>query len=146
MAHIKAHIRQKPTKFQIKWIITIWTQGAKVTKMLRIITTLIMSLYCLFGVALAKDAPLVTIRFNQPEVHFSKQLKQAVGMALSTKADTLFTVIVSYKDDDQHDDAEHVASVFQQLIRESGAAPSNITTAVQEDEAIAYNEVSVYVK
>lgn len=89
--------------------------------------------------------PLLTVRFNQPAIRFTRQLRQAVHAAQQKKPQAHFTVIIDRMPGSNEKEAQHVAATFRQLIEEQGVAPSQITTSVAPSSPRPFNEANLYV-
>lgn len=118
--------------------------------MLKIIAMLVAVLASFSSASASSDyasqKPLLTVRFNQPAVRFTKQLRQAVNLAKEEKTDVRFTVVVDRMPGSNLDEAREVAATFSHLIASQGVAPSFIETKVAAPSARPFNEVNVYVE
>lgn len=99
-----------------------------------------------FKSQVAIKEPLLKVRFNQPEVRFSRQLRMAVAAALQTKAETKFSIVVDRMPGSEVNEANYVAETFQDLISKQGVAKENISILISPPSNRAFNEVNVYVE
>lgn len=102
------------------------------------------------GYAQSQQAFMV-IRFNQQRVYFDQQLYNAVSKAVSLKEDVMFEVI-SYvpatgdaaKDAEWRKTAEHNLGVVVARMNSIGVPSSRLTTSIQSQQSLRYDEVHLF--
>jgi hypothetical protein len=96
--------------------------------------------------------PLVTIRFNQPQVYFDKQLYGAIAKALAIKPDVLFDV-VSFAPEGANAEAtkkwqavagRNTRSVIEAM-KGMGVPMDRISVTGQSQAGLRYDETQVFV-
>ncbi len=99
------------------------------------------------------DIPLVVIRFNQPRIHYEKQLYNALQRAVDIKP-ALLIQLVSYvpqgndRSSNQRAEKQANAEVAQVMrsLNTMGVPQSRVGVQREQTSAIRYHEIHLYVR
>jgi hypothetical protein len=96
---------------------------------------------------------LVTLRFNQPRVHFEKQLYTAISKALEVKPDVTFEVVSlaptsadAKRDAAWQSVAGHNTRAVIAAMQQMGVPAERISVTGQAASGIAFDETHVYAR
>ncbi len=103
--------------------------------------------------ASAGNAPLVTIRFNQPHVYYDGQLRGAVSRALAAKPDVVFEVVSvapvtgnASLDARWQATAGHNTKAVIEDLQAMGVPPTQIRVKGQTQPDLKFDETQVFVE